>query len=74
MYAVILVNKDNEVLHTVCYENQPSYQDIFFLGQEIVTDEEFNHIAGDINAVYVESIPDLNYHEFANELFSESEE
>lgn len=74
MYAVILVDKDNEILHIVCYENQPSYQDIFFLGQEIATDKEFNHIVGDINAVYVKSIPDLDYHEFANKLFIESEE
>lgn len=71
MYVVVLVDKDDKILHAVYYENRPSYQDIFFLGQEIATDEEFNHIVGDINAVYVESVPDLDYNEFANELFGE---
>ena len=63
--------KNDEILHTVFYEDKPSYQDIFFLGQEIAIDEEFNHIVGDINAVYVEHIPDIDYNEFTNDLFNE---
>lgn len=71
MYAVILVDKNGEILHTVFYEHQPIYQDLFFLGQEIATDEDFNHIVGDINEVYVKYIPNLDYNEIVNELFNE---
>lgn len=71
MYAVILVDKNGKILHTVCYEHKPNYQDFFFLGQEIATEEDFNHIVGDINEVYVKYIPDMDYNEIVNKLFNE---
>ena len=30
MYAAIIVDKNGEILHTVFYEDKPSYQDISF--------------------------------------------
>lgn len=72
MYAVILVDENGEILHTVFYKHKPNFQDLFFLGKEIATDKEFNHIADDINEVYVKYIPNMDYNEFANGLFGDN--
>lgn len=41
MHALVVLNKDDEIVHLVYYEMEPTEWDIISLRKELATDEEF---------------------------------